>query len=124
MNLLAEAVDPLAPFMHALLWKAVPTILLCGIIGLFLGDLKKSAERWLERGVRWLVHGSDRQSPGTSPRSSPSPEATTPHCPNCNAPMVARQGKRGSRAGERFWGCSTYPACRGTRPIGTPAAAR
>ncbi len=33
-------------------------------------------------------------------------------CPLCGAPMV----KRTSRYGE-FWGCSTYPACRGTRKI-------
>ena len=35
-------------------------------------------------------------------------------CPKCEAPMVERTAGRGSRAGERFWGCSTYPRCRGT----------
>lgn len=33
-------------------------------------------------------------------------------CPRCGNPMVVRTAKRGSNAGTRFWGCSTYPACR------------
>ncbi len=36
-------------------------------------------------------------------------------CPNCGAPMVRRMAKRGYRSGKRFWGCSRYPSCRGTR---------
>jgi hypothetical protein len=30
------------------------------------------------------------------------------HCPKCESPMVERSGAFGS-----FWGCSTYPRCRG-----------
>jgi ssDNA-binding Zn-finger/Zn-ribbon topoisomerase 1 len=37
----------------------------------------------------------------------------TPVCPRCAAPMVQRAVKTGSRAGEKFWGCSTFPKCRG-----------
>jgi hypothetical protein len=33
-------------------------------------------------------------------------------CPKCGAPMVKRTGPRGE-----FWGCSTYPKCKGTRPV-------
>jgi restriction system protein len=40
-----------------------------------------------------------------------------PTCPRCNATMVERVAHRGAHAGERFWGCSTYPACRGTRTM-------
>lgn len=40
-------------------------------------------------------------------------EAETPTCPKCAAPMVRRQAKTGSNAGQEFWGCSTYPKCRG-----------
>jgi DNA topoisomerase-3 len=32
-------------------------------------------------------------------------------CPTCHQPLVRRQGKNGW-----FWGCSTYPQCRGTLP--------
>lgn len=36
-------------------------------------------------------------------------------CPLCGKPMLQRIAKRGSNAGNQFWGCSTYPACKGTR---------
>jgi len=41
---------------------------------------------------------------------------STPSCPLCSKPMVMRTAKRGNNAGGAFWGCSGYPACRGTRP--------
>jgi len=37
-------------------------------------------------------------------------------CPLCGAEMVLRTAKRGSKAGEKFWGCSGFPKCRGTKP--------
>lgn len=40
-----------------------------------------------------------------------------PNCPTCGSPMVVRRAGRGTRAGSKFWGCSTYPRCRGTRRI-------
>lgn len=33
-------------------------------------------------------------------------------CPKCGSPMVLRMVKSGERAGQQFWGCSTYPKCR------------
>lgn len=38
-------------------------------------------------------------------------------CRLCAKPMVRRTAKRGANAGSEFWGCTGYPACRGTRPI-------
>ena len=38
-------------------------------------------------------------------------------CPKCDAPMVRRVAKRGKNAGNEFWGCSTFPACRSIVPI-------
>ena len=40
-----------------------------------------------------------------------------PGCPNCGAEMILRTAKKGSNAGQQFWGCSKYPGCRGTRTI-------
>lgn len=34
-----------------------------------------------------------------------------PTCPLCGEPMRSRTSVHG-----RFWGCSQYPGCRGTRP--------
>jgi restriction system protein len=50
--------------------------------------------------------------------SSASPSAP-PVCPKCGAAMVQRTARRGNRAGEQFWGCPKYPACRGIRQLGT-----
>jgi ssDNA-binding Zn-finger/Zn-ribbon topoisomerase 1 len=29
--------------------------------------------------------------------------------------MFLRTARRGQRSGRKFWGCSRYPSCRGTR---------
>jgi restriction system protein len=44
-----------------------------------------------------------------------SPAPTTPTCPKCGEAMVLRTAKKGANAGSQFWGCSAYPACKGTR---------
>ncbi|MBM9514965.1 topoisomerase DNA-binding C4 zinc finger domain-containing protein [Desulfobulbus marinus] len=40
-----------------------------------------------------------------------------PVCPKCGGPLVKRTAKKGSRAGQDFWGCSAFPKCRFTKPI-------
>ncbi len=47
-------------------------------------------------------------------------EATTqvePACPNCNEPMIKRVSKKGDNAGREFWGCQSFPKCRGVVSI-------
>jgi len=44
-------------------------------------------------------------------------EASAPTCPVCASSMVQRVAKKGPSAGRAFWGCRSYPACRGTRDI-------
>jgi len=39
-------------------------------------------------------------------------------CPRCGSPMALRTAKRGASAGSSFYGCTKYPACKGTRPAG------
>lgn len=51
-----------------------------------------------------------------SPSSASSPAQLS--CPLCGQAMLQRKARRGPLAGQTFWGCSTYPACRGTRPPG------
>ncbi|MEO6409637.1 MAG: restriction endonuclease [Burkholderiaceae bacterium] len=51
-----------------------------------------------------------------TPVASPK-QAAAPLCPRCGSSMVGRTARRGASAGAGFWGCSGYPACRGTRPI-------
>ena len=74
------------------------------------------------------LHGLLRQAKAGidhSPRQPASPPPVPPttapsqvaSCPVCSKPMVRRTAKRGANAGNDFWGCTGYPACRGTRPI-------
>ncbi len=46
----------------------------------------------------------------------------TPTCPQCGKPMVLRTARRGGNAGNRFWGCSAYPACKGIVEFTDPNA--
>ena len=42
------------------------------------------------------------------------PEVT---CPRCGSSMVVRTARAGRRSGRKFYGCSRYPQCKGTRPV-------
>jgi len=50
-------------------------------------------------------------------REATSAPPTAVECPKCGSAMVRRVAKKGSLAGKKFWGCSTYPGCRGVRPF-------
>jgi restriction system protein len=41
----------------------------------------------------------------------------SPACPKCGGDMVKRVARQGSNAGNEFWGCSKFPACRGIRAL-------
>lgn len=46
-------------------------------------------------------------------------------CPECGAAMVERTAKVGRLAGSTFYGCSTFPKCRGMRDVdGTDVSPR
>jgi four helix bundle suffix protein len=48
--------------------------------------------------------------------SDPADDAA-PVCPACGKGMVQRTARKGAHAGLRFWGCTGYPRCTGTRPL-------
>jgi len=74
------------------------------------------------------LHGLIRQAQGAArpQERTAEPEQTvnaptaspTAICPSCAKPMARRMARRGANAGGEFWGCTGYPACKGTRPIG------
>jgi restriction system protein len=91
--------------------------------GTFTDEAKRFAEgREIELIDGEKLAGAIRQQAAARPRVEPTGAssgavvAATPTCPKCNGPMELRKAKRGSGAGQAFWGCSRYPACRGTRP--------
>ena len=42
---------------------------------------------------------------------------TTPNCPVCGWAMVQREARKGKNAGQEFWGCKSFPKCRGVVSI-------
>ncbi|MBL8155570.1 MAG: DUF2726 domain-containing protein [Anaerolineae bacterium] len=48
--------------------------------------------------------------------TAPVKKAEPPRCPKCGSGMILRTVKNGTNAGNQFWGCSTYPTCRGIVP--------
>ena len=95
--------------------------------GTFTADAKAFAEG---RNVR-LVDGTRlfalikqaHSSLGSMPRpASPagpraSESETAVACPGCGSRMVRRMARRGAAAGNAFWGCPSFPVCKGTRPM-------
>lgn len=53
---------------------------------------------------------TDRQAQLSESIASP---GVQPHCPKCGSDMVLRTAKGGANQGEKFWGCSRFPQCRG-----------
>ena len=74
------------------------------------------------------LHGMMRQAQGTArpqqgtaqseQAAKHAPPSTGPICPACTKAMVRRTAKRGANVGGEFWGCTGYPTCKGTRPMG------
>lgn len=63
---------------------------------------------------------STSTQPSTQAAPSPQPStqtATSPLCPLCGSPMTIRTARKGTNAGSQFWGCPTFPDCKGTRPL-------
>lgn len=52
-------------------------------------------------------------NPAPQARASVIPE-TAPPCPKCGKEMQRRTNRR---TNEQFWGCTSYPSCRGTRQL-------
>jgi len=52
-------------------------------------------------------------APGLEPPDDVVEPRVAPNCPRCGVPMLRRQGKSGVLAGKFFWGCSSFPQCKG-----------
>ena len=75
----------------------------------------------LVRLIRLAKAGVGKPAARTDAANATKPSAVSEEaivCSLCAKPMVRRTAKRGAHAGDEFWGCTGYPACRGTRSIG------
>ena len=66
------------------------------------------AQLRLQRGL-----ATNRQHVSHLRQKKESAATTTPQCPECGATMVLRTARKGKHTGSAFWGCTTFPVCRG-----------
>ncbi|MBD8527078.1 restriction endonuclease [Pseudomarimonas arenosa] len=97
-----------------------------------VGEFTPEARRFVEGKPIDLISGADLVAliqsvqtnvPAPAPvepalslpsESPPAPEPAVQVCPRCGSAMVERTARS---SGSKFWGCSTFPACRGTRAL-------
>lgn len=88
------------------------------LIELIDGDTLFAMIRSVQDGPREASAVSDSVPPSVNARIEPvlnapiAPEPIAPDCPRCGAAMVERTNRF---TATKFWGCTRYPACRGTR---------
>jgi hypothetical protein len=93
------------------------------------GVFSNQARDWARGKPILLMEGDEFLSKLKKVRKQPLPSATNdrngmeepqnvPLCPKCGRKMVLRTAKQGNNIGEKFWGCSDYPNCRGIVRIG------
>ncbi|MGX5914801.1 restriction endonuclease [Aliidiomarina sp. Khilg15.8] len=83
------------------------------------GDFTDEAKRFVQGRNIKLINGRDILSGRVAsfePIPDPSYQPLT-SCPICSSEMVLRTAKKGTFAGNVFYGCSQYPRCRGIRQI-------
>lgn len=87
-------------------------------------QLDRLAQDFLEKGGfterLYRVRSQARQNQSDKSDQSDRSDSTSPAppaCPRRGKPMRQRTARQGPHTGQKFWGCSGYPECRGTRPF-------
>ena len=104
-------------FTQALFGKVESVLILCAILILVVGIPLMWLRLKLERSLTDVIRSARARRQTQKSAANTNLSKIVPHCPVCNALMVKRLARRGSRSGSTFWGCSNYPKCRGTRAI-------
>ena len=63
--------------------------------------------------VRHLNEKNPESTASSAKSTAPSNTSENTSCPKCGAKMIQRTTKKGPSKGNEFWGCSTFPKCRG-----------
>jgi len=85
-----------------------------GQVQAFIADLPQKTETPSAGEREATVAESAEDTDESVPSEAPSTEAgSEPTCPLCGGKMTLRTARRGKNAGSQFWGCTTFPKCRG-----------
>ncbi|MDX2451593.1 DUF2726 domain-containing protein [Desulfosarcina sp.] len=60
-----------------------------------------------------------RQKQIAEAKENSSAETIAPVCPKCGAELIERVATKGQYAGQKFWGCSSFPKCKFAKNKGT-----
>lgn len=102
-------------FMEALWHVVLPITLLFIVAGLALSVLIKKGENRLIKFIRQRRGGRTSGKIAAPKIPEQAGVIEKPTCPRCGSKMLLRETRRGMYVSQSFWGCSRYPACRGTR---------
>ena len=107
--------------------ELVGNAMICAInqaVYLLNRQLKSQSEAFVEEGgftERLYAARSQRRAEqaqeAQGAAQTPGAVSPAPASPRCGKPMVQRTARSGPQAGGAFWGCSAYPACKGTRAV-------
>jgi restriction system protein len=78
-------------------------------------QLESQSQTFLESGGFTEKLYETRSQRRRSDESDKSDRSDKLLCPKCDKPMLLRTARKGTMAGQPFWGCSGYPDCNGTR---------
>lgn len=101
-----------------------------GVFIVSTGDYTADAKRFAEGKSIELINGDQLLAMVRSVQTTPTWSAVkptmsetmaalpateqTPECPSCGIAMIRRENRRTQKS---FWGCPSYPRCRGTRDV-------
>jgi hypothetical protein len=111
-------VKPVREFLGALTDSGIPNGIFV-TVGSYTADAKTLAEK---HGIEMLnetllVQMLESVNASHDPEVLALLQDPRKFCPKCEREMVLRTAKKGLRAGNQFWGCSSYPECEGKLPV-------
>jgi hypothetical protein len=108
--------DPLKQFMDTIMhlfWtRYLPLLVLALIVGIAIREGLEALANRFAQGMR--KRRQNRRAKDYE-QMTDDEMLNAPHSPKCGGLMILRKAERGARAGESFWGCNSFPKCRGTR---------
>ena len=95
------------------------------VIVVSTGRFTEDSEAFAKGKAMQLVDGTklwamvrEVQSGNQSAEMQPEPmTCNAPACPKCAGPMKLKMANTGPTAGQQFWGCLSFPVCRGNRSL-------
>ena len=104
-------------FSQVLQGKAITGILIAGGAAIIVMIGKIFLEKAIFAAVRFIKHGPKKAGKTLSAGEEIAVLDAKPTCPTCGGEMMKRTAKKGRNEGSRFWGCRSFPSCRGARAL-------